>query len=93
MPLDYTHKKVNLINFFFILDAAPEIINKKPAQQLEYIQELAIRYLRPPTPASPEPILIKQEPNVLTPPGPPVVIRQQPPRPVTPGPLIIREVI
>ena len=27
----------------------------------------------------------------MTPPAPPLVIRQQPPRPVTPEPLIIRE--
>jgi hypothetical protein len=72
-------------------DANPEILTKKVNQQLEYIQELAIRYLRPPTPPAPGEIVITQEPNVLTPPAPPLVIRQQPPRPVTPEPLIIRE--
>ncbi len=34
-------------------DPAPEVINKKITKQLEYIQELAIRYLRPPTPPPP----------------------------------------
>jgi hypothetical protein len=28
---------------------------------------------------------------VLTPPAPPLIIRQQPPRPATPEPLIVRE--
>jgi hypothetical protein len=30
-------------------DTNPEIITKRTTQQLEYLQELAIRYLRPPT--------------------------------------------
>jgi hypothetical protein len=30
-------------------DARPEIITKRSCQRLEYVQELAIRYLRPPT--------------------------------------------
>jgi hypothetical protein len=36
-------------------------------------------------------IIIKQECNSLTPPAPPLIIRQQPPRPSTPEPLVIRE--
>jgi hypothetical protein len=72
-------------------DPNPEIVNKRVNQHLEYIQELAIRYLRPPTPPAPGEIVITQQPNVLTPPAPPLIIRQQPPRPPTPEPLIIRE--
>lgn len=34
-------------------DSSPEIINKKVSQQLEYVQELAYRYLQPPTPPLP----------------------------------------
>ena len=52
---------------------------------------MAIRYLRPPTPPAPGEIVITQEPNVLTPPAPPLVIRQQPARPITPEPLVVRE--
>lgn len=52
---------------------------------------MTIRYLRPPTPPEPGEIVIKLEANKLTPPAPPIVIRQQPPKPVTPEPLIIRE--
>jgi len=72
-------------------DSEPEIITKRVKRHLEYVQELAIRYLKPPTPPAPGEIVIKQEANTLTPPAPPLVIRQQPPRPDTPEPLIIRE--
>lgn len=60
-------------------------------KKLEYIQEIAIRYLRPPNPPPPGEILITQEPNVLPLPAPPIVIRQQPPKPPTPEPIVIRE--
>lgn len=72
-------------------DANPEIITKRTQQNLTYIQELAIRYLRPPTPPPPGDIVITQEVNSFTPPAPPLVIRQQPARPATPEPLVIRE--
>jgi hypothetical protein len=58
---------------------------------LQKKKELAIRYLRPPTPPAPGEILISQECNTLTPPAPPLILRQQPPRPCTPEPLVIRE--
>ena len=73
-------------------DSNPEIIRKHTEHQLIYDQEVAIRYLRPPTPPPPGEILIRQEKNIATPPAPPLVIRQQPPRPETPPPLVIREV-
>lgn len=72
-------------------DDNPQVITKKVAHQLEYIQELAVRYLRPPTPPAPGEIIIKQEANKLSPPAPPIIIRQQPPRPKTPEPVIFRE--
>ena len=72
-------------------DACPNVINKRLKQKLEYVQEMAIRYLKPPTPPAPGEIIIKQEPNRPVAPAPPIVIRQQPPRPCTPEPLVIRE--
>jgi hypothetical protein len=72
-------------------DSNPEIITKRSQQQIVYQQEVAIRYLRPPTPPAPGEIVITQEVNTLTPPAPPLIIRQQPPRPVTPQPLVVRE--
>jgi hypothetical protein len=72
-------------------DPNPEVITKKSLQQLCYVQELAIRYLRPPSPPAPGEIIIQQENDILTPPAPPIIIRQQPARPGTPEPLVIRE--
>ena len=72
-------------------DQNPEVINKQIHQAVEYVQELAIRYLRPPTPPAPGEIVITMEPDYATGPAPPLVIRQQPPRPETPEPLIVRE--
>lgn len=73
-------------------DPNPEIVRKRSDQKILYQQEVAIRYLKPPTPPPPGEILIQQEVNIMEPPAPPLVIRQQPPRPVTPPPLIVREV-
>jgi hypothetical protein len=72
-------------------DMTPRLITKKPEQNLMYIQELAVRYLKPPTPPPPGEIIITQKSNAMTPPAPPLIIRQQPPRPITPEPLILRE--
>ena len=72
-------------------DPNPEIIRKRTNQQIVYHQEVAIRYLRPPTPPAPGEILIQQKGNSLLPPAPPLVIRQKPPKPVTPPPLVVRE--
>ena len=71
-------------------DNNPDIIHKRTDQQIFYQQDLAIRYLRPPTPPPPGDIYIKQE-DIYLPPAPPLVIRQQPARPVTPPPLVVRE--
>ena len=72
-------------------DATPEIIRKQTEQRIVYEQEVAIRYLKPPTPPPPGEIFIKQEKNSPTAPAPPLVLRQVPPRPDTPPPLVIRE--
>lgn len=72
-------------------DEDPEIIVKKSGEVLEYVQELAIRYLRPPTPQAPGEIIITQEADIQAGPAPPIIIRQHPARPETPEPLIIRE--
>jgi hypothetical protein len=72
-------------------DPTPEVVRKQTKQSLVYNQEIAIRYLRPPTPAPPGEIHIRQEKSIVPPPAPPIVIRQQPPRPETPTPLVIRE--
>lgn len=72
-------------------DQEPEILKKKSQQKLDYIQELAIRYLKPPSPPFPGEIIIEQEPNICPSPAPPLIIRQQPARSLTPEPMVIRE--
>jgi len=72
-------------------DSNPQIINKRYEQRFEYVQELAIRYLRPPTPPAAGEIVIVQEPNVATGPAPPLIIRQAAGRSSTPEPLVLRE--
>jgi hypothetical protein len=81
----------NLAEYAFAEDANPQVVTKKASASLEYVQELAIRYLRPPTPPAPGEIVIKQEGNSLSGPAPPLIIRQVPARPETPEPLVIRE--
>jgi len=75
------------INF----DPSPQIIRKHANDAVTYKQEVAVRYLRPPTPPPPGPLIIKEVRNPALPAAPPIVIRQRPPRPATPPPLIIRE--
>lgn len=83
--------EIPLSQYAVNIDDNPKLIKKKVAHQLEYVQELAVRYLRPPTPPIPGEIIIQQEANRPASPAPPIVIRQQPPRPRTPEPLIYRE--
>jgi len=72
-------------------DANPQVITKRVQQAVEYVQELAIRYLRPPTPPAPGEIVITQEANVNTGPAPPLIIRQAAARASTPEPMVVRE--
>ena len=72
-------------------DSNPQVINKRYTERVEYVQELAIRYLRPPTPPAAGEIVIVQEPNVATGPAPPLIIRQAAGRSETPEPLVLRE--
>jgi len=69
-------------------DSCPHLI-KKESRKVHYVQPVAIKYLKPPTPAPPGPLVIKREANIPTAPAPPVVIRQVPPKPTTPAPLVI----
>ena len=57
----YHLKRCNITDYPINDDANPEVITKRVTQQLEYVQELAIRYLRPPTPPSAGEIVITQE--------------------------------
>lgn len=71
-------------------DVNPVVITKHSNRCIEYVQEIAIRYLRPPTPPPPGDIIIQQLADMHTPPAPPLIIRQQPPRPCTPEPIVVQ---
>lgn len=72
-------------------DENPEVVTKKPTETCQYTQEVAVRYLKPPSPVPHGDIVIQHEKVVVPPPAPPVCIRQQPPRAETPPPLVLRE--
>ncbi len=72
-------------------DPNPQVISKRAEAIVEYGQELAIRYLRPPTPPAAGEIIITQEANIPTGPAPPLIIRQTAARAATPEPLVLRE--
>lgn len=82
---------LNINEYMINEDANPQVITKRIDRSIEYVQELAIRYLRPPTPPAPGEIVITMEPNIPTEPAPPLIIRQQPARASTPEPLVVRE--
>ena len=83
--------EINISEYPFLEDSDPVVISKKNDQEVELIQKLCIRYLRPPTPEPPGDIIIFKEQDYAHQAAPPVIIRQQPPRPETPKPLVIRE--
>lgn len=76
-------------------DPQPQMITKRIEQNIEYIQELAVRYLKPPTPLfmpPPGDIIISHQANYRPPAAPPLIIRVQENKPaITPEPLVVRE--
>ncbi|KAI0986653.1 hypothetical protein GJ496_011894 [Pomphorhynchus laevis] len=81
----------NLNSYKINYDPEPQIVRKQVSNPVLYKQEVAVRYLKPPTPPPPGPLIIKEVRANQPPPAPPVIIRQRPPRPSTPPPLVIRE--
>lgn len=72
-------------------DCNPEQIVKTIHKPVKYIQNVWIKYLKPPTPAPHGDLIIKQENDLIPAAAPPIVIRQLASRPTTPETLIIRE--
>jgi len=72
-------------------DTNPEVVRLRHPNCADRVQQLAIKYLKPPRPPTPGPIVIKQEPNVPTAPAPPIIIRQLAPEPCQPPPVVVRE--
>ena len=73
------------------IDFNPERIFLKSEKQVKYVQKLSVRYLQPPKPPTPEPIIITVRKSKFMKPPPPIILRQIPPRPLTPEPIILRE--
>ena len=63
-------------------DPNPELIRKKPAEKVQYTQEVSLKFLKPPPPEQPGDIVIKQERDVQAAPAPPLLVRQKPPAPL-----------
>ncbi|CAF4034010.1 unnamed protein product [Rotaria sp. Silwood2] len=82
---EYYFNKINSI------DNPPVKVIKPNAENLVYRKEIRIRYLQPPTPPPPAPIIIREKQLPPKPPESPLLIRERKPEPVTPPPLTIRE--
>jgi len=72
-------------------DSNPEVVKLRYSGCVDRVQELTIKYLKPPKPQTPGPIVIKQEPNIPLPAAPPIIIRQIAENPLPPPPALIRE--
>jgi hypothetical protein len=72
-------------------DSNPEVVKLRYADCADRVQQLSIKYLKPPKPQTPGPIIIKQEPNIPLPAAPPIIIRQIAEDPCPPPPVVIRE--
>ena len=73
------------------VDPNPILIRKKPAARVQHIQNVSLKFLKPPAPAQPGDITIVQEADVQAPPAAPLHITQKPPLPLTPAPILVRE--
>ncbi|CAF1524615.1 unnamed protein product [Rotaria sp. Silwood1] len=68
----------------------PKVVHMPNNQEVTYKQNIIIRWLKPPTPPPPAPIIIREiqcQPEI----EPPIICRQVPQCPPTPPPIIVRE--
>ena len=80
-----------LSEYIIYEDPDPKIIRKKVDEKLKYIQDIQVKYYKPPPQAEAGEIVIKQQPDVPTTPAPPLVIRKPVDAAKTPEPLVVRE--
>jgi hypothetical protein len=73
------------------VDQNPHIVRRKPQEKISYLQQVAVRYLKPPPPPKAGDIVIQELPHKQVAPAPALVVRQAPPKPCTPPPVILRE--
>ena len=79
--------EIPLSQYEINVDPEPELVKLKHSECLEQTKQLSIKYFKPPKLEEPGPIVIKQEPNYLPPPAPPIIIRQIPDGPINPKPI------
>ncbi|KAL7673294.1 hypothetical protein ACOME3_008160 [Neoechinorhynchus agilis] len=73
-------------------DPSPTVVRRAlTGASTVHRQNVIIRFLRPPAPPAPGPLIIKEVRPPQPKPAPPLVIRQRPPRPRTPPALVLRE--
>ena len=75
------------LNQYKFSEEEPVTIFKPNSTTHEYIQNVIVRYLKPPTPPPPGDLVIRSE--VVSPQAPPQIIRQIPSRAPTPEPIIM----
>ncbi|CAF2857811.1 unnamed protein product [Rotaria sp. Silwood2] len=88
-PILGIHDTTNISNMS-LGNTNPQVIYKPNNQEVVYKQNIMVRWLQPPTPPPPAPIIIR-EIRAPAETQPPIVCRQMPPCPPTPPPIIIRE--
>ncbi|UJR27899.1 hypothetical protein I4U23_009161 [Adineta vaga] len=73
-------------------DPNPEIVSQtNPERPITYEQNISLRYLIPPTPPPPGPLIIREILPPREPTPPPLIVKVQEPSPSTPPPLVLRE--
>ncbi|CAF0990084.1 unnamed protein product [Didymodactylos carnosus] len=90
-PISYPLVPLDLNNYPVNYDPHPEMVYRPNFDHITYKQDVAVRYLQPPTPPPPGPIVIREIRAPALPDAPPIVIKQRPPVALTPPPVIVRE--
>ncbi|KAI0988112.1 hypothetical protein GJ496_007594 [Pomphorhynchus laevis] len=89
---NFNNQNASVIPYKIQYDPNPNVLKKHTGMPVAcYRQHISVRYLQPPAPAPPGPIIIKEIRPPQPPPAPPIIVRQKPKEPKTPPPLILRE--
>jgi hypothetical protein len=70
-PIPLDQYKINLNT------ADAQVIRKHATHSYDQVQNISVKYLKPPKAQAPGDLIIREEPNVQLPPAPPIIIRQQ----------------
>ena len=73
------------------IDQSPLLVRKKPTERLQFVQNVSLKFLKPPAPQPAGDITIVQEADVQAPAAPALHITQKPSPAPTPAPMVVRE--